>query len=501
MKKFKRLVLTLIATLICVFSTMMFTGCDDDDTCKLYVFAGVGGCVQVDNNEELVKFGDEGSKYFTYKEDSKVKLKAIANKGYQFVKWMYTDDLDDESNIDPNKAEIEFVIDDDKVVIRAQFAVDGSITYNVNYPTSTTGYDISIESGYTANVILGGDFKFKVNLWQDYSNSNIVVKANGSVITSDSNDVYTIPNINTDIEITIDGVEQNPPAVTQTFTISENDNRFTIVPISTNGYQVNNGDSFVFKIELASGWVFGANVVVKANGVALNNPIDDKYTIYSIGENILITVEGIEQYVAPQMYDITFSGAGFTIVPQNNSSFQVVSGESFEFKIQLNSGYQFGTNVIVKANGIALQAPINDVYKIYSVVDNIEITVEGIEVEKISYQLTLTFKDKDLANMAEDIWLTIPHSISFEIAENASNLEGASALSFEFNRNVSGQQITVEQLFNNINEFIADHPLLNKTEVSHLEINGNMFIGKVNGVMTIDWSVLDTAQVVDIVLI
>ena len=182
MKNFKRIALILMATLICVFSSVVFTGCNDDDICKLYVFADKGGSVQVDGNDDLVKNGDEGSKYFTYKEGSCVKLKAIADAGYKFVEWLYIDNIDGQ-NINRNSDEIQFILNEDRFTIRANFEVDGSILYNVTYPTSTTGYDIVLENGYTPNVVLGGDFKFKVNLWQDYSNSVITVKANGREIS------------------------------------------------------------------------------------------------------------------------------------------------------------------------------------------------------------------------------------------------------------------------------------------------------------------------------
>ena len=213
MKNFKKISMFIVCMSLFVLSSLIFTGCGkNDETCKLYVFAQQGGCVKVDKQEQVVEFGDEGSKYFVYDKNTTITLNAIADEGYCFVKWLFTDDLADKYEDLMYDSECEIVINDEKVVVKAIFAVDDSITYNVQYSTGT-GYTIELLSGYSNTVTLGNDFKFKVNLLEDYNNSEITVKVNGKTITSNAEGVYSISNINRDINISVEGVVKNEETV------------------------------------------------------------------------------------------------------------------------------------------------------------------------------------------------------------------------------------------------------------------------------------------------
>ena len=380
MKKIKNISLSIMSILIYICSAVVFAGCnDDDDICKLFVFATTGGYVQVNNSEDYVRFGDEGSK-FIFNEDEKVTLKAVPEDGYDFVKWEYTDDFDELEESFSFKPEISFVIDDNEVVIRAVFALNDSVSYTILYPTNTIGYTIVPEAGYDTNVVLGGEFKFKVNLEEDYSNSNIIVKVGTKVYAPDINGVYTITNITKDINITVEGVEKNAPdepEVPQTYTIFEEDDKFSIVPVGVSSCIVNSGSSFTFRIELNSGYKYSDSVVVRANGVIIN-PTNNQYTINSVTENIEIKLEGIVEI--PQTYTISTQDNKFTIIPIGTNSFEVEASTSFTFEIDLKPGYKYGNNVIVKANGTRI-IPVNNQYTIISVIEDVEITVEGIEVD------------------------------------------------------------------------------------------------------------------------
>ena len=76
---------------------------------------------------------------------------------------------------------------------------------------------------------------------------------------------------------------------------------------------------------------------------------------------------------------ITTYDTRFTIVPFEHEGLEVVDGDSFTFTIQLNDGYQFGSTVILTANDEELIATEGK-YTITSVTDDIEISIEGIEV-------------------------------------------------------------------------------------------------------------------------
>jgi len=209
MKIVKKISLAILSVMLVICSSIIFTGCKDDDVCKLYVFASKGGVVKVNNNKDLVEFGDEGSKMFKYKEGSAVTLKAIPDEGYKFVEWEFADNDNEMFKNLINKSEIKINVSSEDLVLRAVFELDGSISYNIGYPSEMVGYLIVPESGYSTTVALGGTFKFKVNLESDYSESVIVVKANNETLTADAQQVYTISNINSDINITVEGVVKN----------------------------------------------------------------------------------------------------------------------------------------------------------------------------------------------------------------------------------------------------------------------------------------------------
>ncbi len=410
MKLFKKFSLILLSTLIFAGSAFIFAGCErDDDISKLYVFASVGGCVQVDDNKEVVEFGDEGSKIFTYKEDSIVTLKAIPNEDYCFVEWKFTDDLVDDYASVKYQSEIKIKLDDEEVVVRAEFALDSSITkYNVTYPTSTTGYLIVPETGYSSIVREGSDFKFKVNLEADYSNSNIVVKANNNEITADSNGIYTLSNINEDIAIIVSGVELNKeeppvdptpdPTIFGVFTL---DSRIKIIPIGQDTCEVVEGNSFTFKIEIIdeTKYKFGSNLVVKASGgVLIGN--NGQYTINSVTRNTPIVVEGIVPVV--NVYTIVAeNGGGFEIVPKSHPTCEVAEGETFKFEVRAQEGFALDSMIIVTVKDELLMLE-NGVYTIEDIRENIIVKVEGIyEVRKVftnSALFTILAKGQSTAN-------------------------------------------------------------------------------------------------------
>lgn len=296
MNKLKRFSLIVLGTLIFALCPFVFTGCKEENkTCKLYVFSTVGGHVEVEDHEEIVEFGDEGSKVFVYEKNDDVELKAVADAGYHFVEWQFADNFASKNNIKVNEPEIEIELSGEEVVVKAVFELTGEIvTYNVSYPSETTGYTFDILNGYNTTINAGENFKFEIVLDEDYSNSEVVVKANNSVIEPDIQGVYTVSNINQNIEITVEGVElnQEEPVEPTIYQVGSNDNRFTIVPVGQADCKVEEGGEFTFTIKLTEGYVIDNTLIVKANDVELIE-IDGKYTINSVEQDIVITVDGI----------------------------------------------------------------------------------------------------------------------------------------------------------------------------------------------------------------
>lgn len=98
-----------------------------------------------------------------------------------------------------------------------------TVLYNVTLPEETDSI-VTAYSGYTTTVRPGGTFKFTVEPAVGYdSGENLTVKANGEVLTP-SGKVYTLENINSDVTITVEGMEKiiwEP--VTVYFSISHDD--------------------------------------------------------------------------------------------------------------------------------------------------------------------------------------------------------------------------------------------------------------------------------------
>lgn len=81
--------------------------------------------------------------------------------------------------------------------------------YTVTCPTLENA-QLKIADDYSTTVEHGKDFKFSVELDEDYSESNIIVKANDTVLTA-VDGVYTIENITANVSITVEGIVSNTP--------------------------------------------------------------------------------------------------------------------------------------------------------------------------------------------------------------------------------------------------------------------------------------------------
>ena len=392
MKTFKKISLALFSAVMFVCSAIVFAGCGDDkETSKVYVFATEGGSVQVNDNTEYVRFGDEASKVFTFREDETITLKAIPDEGYQFVKWEYTDEMDEKLEYLSTKAEISLVVEDDEIVIRAVFAENNN-AHTVSYATNSYAYEIVPLSGYTTTVTTGGDFKFKVNLKQGYTDCVITVKQNGTEVIADGEGVYTIDNITADVDITISGISANIYSMA-----FESGTGYTLSAVA--GYDINNvehGSDFKFNIALDEGYT---NVVVKikgdneleytqitpVNGVYTISNVSKGYTIKAIADidtyDVILTTTGIDGLT------VAFVGTAEneTKVEYNgNVSFTVTPDENIDLS-DLEVSYKIGANSYSPDKSVS-----GDVYTytIKNVKNNItEIVISGQKIKTCTVTL------------------------------------------------------------------------------------------------------------------
>ena len=149
-------------------------------------------------------------------------------------------------------------------------------TYNVSFQ-SIPGTFVTPVDESTSPVEYGGNYKFTVDLEENYTQSNIIVRANGVVVIPTEN-VYTINNISIDQIITISGVNLNKyEIIAQAFAGG------VINPAGI--FAVDHGDSKTFEITSNTGYKINDVVV---NGESIG--VVESYTFNNIETNHSIKV-------------------------------------------------------------------------------------------------------------------------------------------------------------------------------------------------------------------
>ncbi len=157
-------------------------------------------------------------------------------------------------------------------------AVFERLQYNVTLP-DMEGATVVPENGFGTSVIHGGRFLFKVALDDAFNQASITVRANNVIINPDGNGIYTIKNIVTNQNITIDGVEKNCYFITARAHAGG-----TIAPEGT--FKVTHGDSKTFEMIPHTNFKVSE---VRVDGVALQNPVTE-FEFTNISADALIEV-------------------------------------------------------------------------------------------------------------------------------------------------------------------------------------------------------------------
>ncbi len=253
--------------------------------------------------------------------------------------------------------------------------------------TAGEGYTYTVED---CEVVIGSTVEFSVTLGADYDESVIVVRANGEEITA-TEGVYSVV-ANADVVITVEGVQKDRVAITLTagegYTYSIED------------CEVEIGSTVEFSVTLGADYDESV-IVVKANG----EEITANEGIYSVIANadVVITVEGVQK----DRVAITLTaGEGYTYSIENC---EVEIGSTVEFSVTLGADYD-ESEITVKANGEVLTA----VEGTYSFVANAntEITVEGVEKDRVSITLTA---GEGYTYSIEDCEVVIGTTVEFEV--------------------------------------------------------------------------------------
>ena len=129
-------------------------------------------------------------------EDETFTLPIPTKQGYKFIGW---------SGTDIEGMTLDVTIEKGSTGDRSYTANWQIKTFTVNIPENQDVYTLTYNN---LTVEYGGDFVFKVDLTDAYSQSTIVVKANGEEIQKDG-EYYTISNITQNINVTIEGATIN----------------------------------------------------------------------------------------------------------------------------------------------------------------------------------------------------------------------------------------------------------------------------------------------------
>ena len=154
----------------------------------------------VDNQKHIITMKVQGTHFETYKLEVKKgslikELKTYTITGYTFVGF-----YKDEACTIPYTAS-ERVTKNSTVYCKYE-----PTTYAVTYLTGQEGYCINVETDKAQH---GFEYIFTVNIFEDYNKSNYMVKVNGKTITADEYGVYTVPNVESDLHITVENVVKN----------------------------------------------------------------------------------------------------------------------------------------------------------------------------------------------------------------------------------------------------------------------------------------------------
>lgn len=186
-----------------------------------------------------------------------------------------------------------------------------STFFTVTLPTVVGARVEEGDDFYAAAVNSGDDFQFTVLLDEGYEGSTIVAKVNGEVVTTCAENVYVIPEVLSDLMVTVElfggettymiTVTQGDNGVIAPESImvsADSDQEFTITP--NDGYVVKNvvvnGDitppSSSYKFENVRSNHSLTATFERANGV--NGLSESNGQIYSDGKNICVKATGMK---------------------------------------------------------------------------------------------------------------------------------------------------------------------------------------------------------------
>ncbi|GEM_PF-3517064 len=273
-------------------------------------------------------------------------------------------------------------------------------TYGVTIPTGE-GYTVS----GAAKAVYGEDYSFAVAKAAGYDQSSLIVKVNGETV-AEENGKYTVKNVKTALEITVEGAAKNQYAVTAPAE--------SVAYTFTGNAKAIHGEAYTFTLVVKESYDT-ANLKVKANGNELTAAADGKtYTVENVTGAIGITVEGLNI----RKYNVTLSaGDGYTL----DGAAQAEHGGNYTFTLTLNEAYS-NSAPTVKCNGNVLTEK-DGKYTVENVTGALEITVENVELNIYTAKIaegegfTVTGDRQKSVNHGSSVQFTIAASNTSDVVK------------------------------------------------------------------------------------
>ena len=254
-----------------------------------------------------------------------------------------------------------------QAIARKSGCKDGVTTRNITFRSGKITITFNLPKGITAcnpeggevveAVASGGAFEFKLIVDKNYFQTldSIKVTANGTVITPDVYDIYTLSNQTTDVAVNVTGIS----GVTHLITLVQSANgviAFTGDEDAENSRTVNHGDP-----------------------VSVTATADENYKFQSWtdGETANPRTFVAESDVTLQARFVKDSAGFSVILPE----LEGVTGGKFKFYLHLDADYNESVPVVYVNNE---ELNVNqEVYSIYNISENIRISVDGIVRNKV----------------------------------------------------------------------------------------------------------------------
>ncbi len=234
----------------------------------------------------------------------------------------------------------------------------------------------------------GGTFEFSLQVDKNYFQSldSMTVLANDSILTANADGIYRVEGASNDVKITVEGLEN----VAYEVTLEQSDNGYI--------YFTEDGSDGTLTLPCAKrisvtavpdlnykfgGWNDGS----QANPYSLTVTCDTtlKATFVPDAKYFTITLPVLE---------------GVTVKPLSGYSTEVRHGDKFHFYLRFADGYSAG-NLIVKANGVVLDANEEGVYSLYRIAGNYSISVEGVVKDGVKLKLAEHVSAMDIATATD----------------------------------------------------------------------------------------------------